>query len=129
VTAGSPARGGEEVVAYAVGLGLTTPAVPTGQPAATATPAYETFVLDFNFRPNALATRPMQPTLLWLPPGVYFPLYSGLTPGFVGLYQINFVVPPPPAGIQACFGTVQSNLTVSVGGQTSFDGAGICVAP
>jgi len=42
VTLGSPAHGGEEVVAYAVGLGLTTPAVPTGQAASTATPTYET---------------------------------------------------------------------------------------
>jgi uncharacterized protein (TIGR03437 family) len=57
------------------------------------------------------------------------PLYSGLVPGYVGLYQINFIVPPPPAGTQSCSGTVQSNLTVSVGGLASFDGAGICVAP
>ena len=45
------------------------------------------------------------------------------------LDQINFVVPQPPAGTQACSGAVQSNLTVSVGGLTSFDGAGICAAP
>ena len=38
-------------------------------------------------------------------------------------------VPQPPAGTQACSGAVQSNLTVSVGGLTSFDGAGICAAP
>jgi uncharacterized protein (TIGR03437 family) len=131
VTSGSPAQGGEEVVAYAVGLGLTTPAVPTGQAAATATPTYQTFSLDFNFRQNALATKPMRPTVIpvLLPTSLYSPLYSGLVPGYVGLYQINFVVPQPPAGIEACSGTVQSNLTVSVGGQTSFDGAGICVAP
>ena len=74
VTSGSPARGSEEVVAYAVGLGLTTPAVPTGQPAATATPTYQTFFLDFNFRSNALATQPMQPTAIpvLLPTSLYF---------------------------------------------------------
>jgi len=131
VTAGSPAQGSEELVAYAVGLGLTTPAVPTGQTAATPTPTDETFVLDFNFRPNALATQPMAPAAIpfLLPTSLYVPLYSGLAPGFVGLYQINFVVPQPPAGTQACSGAVQSNLTVSVGGLTSFDGAGICAAP
>lgn len=55
-------------------------------------------------------------------------MYSGLTPGFVGLYQINFILPSTPVGTQACSGAVQSNLTVSVGGTASFDGAGICVA-
>jgi uncharacterized protein (TIGR03437 family) len=131
VASGHPAQGGEEVVAYAVGLGLTTPAVPTGQAAATATPTSETFVLDFNFRPNALATQPMQPSSCGTCPGPVrpVPLYSGLVPGYVGLYQINFIVPPPPVGVQPCSGTVQSNLTVSVGGLASFDGAGICVAP
>lgn len=128
VTAGSPAQANEEVVIYAVGLGLTTPSVPTGQPASTAAPTNETFNLTFNFRPNALPDQPIQPTGA-LPPILPRPVYSGLTPGFVGLYQINFVVPPAPAGTQACSGAVQSNLTVSVGGMTSFDGAGICVAP
>lgn len=131
VSAGSPAKGGEVVVAYAVGLGATTPAVRTGQAAATATPASQTFSLDFNFRPNALATQPMPPMFEpgVLPTSLYTPLYSGLTPGFVGLYQVNFIVPTPPSGVEPCSGTIQSNLTVSVGGQYSFDGAGICVAP
>jgi uncharacterized protein (TIGR03437 family) len=129
VTAASPAQTGEEVVAYAAGLGITVPAVGTGEAATTATPTYETFLLDFNFRPNALATEPLQPTTPGLPPaGSNVPLYSGLVPGEVGLYQINFTVPTPPASIQPCSGAVQSNLTVSVGGLASFDGAGICVA-
>ena len=126
VASGSPAYGGEEIVAYAVGLGPTAPAVPTGRAAATATPTSETFLLDFNFRPNALATQPLQPFPIiingaWpipssllirpatdgLPSG---PLFSGLVAGYVGLYQINFVVPQVPVGIEACsFGTIQSN--------------------
>jgi len=132
VTQGNPAQGGEELVAYAVGLGLTTPAVKTGQAAATATPASEAFVLDFDFRPNALATKPTLPyvgSCCAPPPVLPAPLYSGLVPGYVGLYQINFVLPQPPVGVQACSGTAVSNLTVSVGGQSSFDGAGICVTP
>jgi len=137
VTSASPARGGEVLVVYAVGLGLTNPLVRTGQAAVTAAPTNETFSLDFDFRPNALANQPVvlcscpasAPNCPLPCPVLPQPLYAGLTPGFVGLYQINFIVPPPPVGTQPCSGTVQSNLTVSVGGQNSFDGAGICVAP
>jgi len=140
VAAWNPARGGEEIVAYAVGLGPTTPAVPTGQAAATATPTSETLALDFDFRPDALATLPFPQLFIISARPFLFPqaapdgqppapLFSGLVQGYVGLYQINFVVPQPPLGVRACSGAVQSNLTVSVGGLNSFDGAGICVAP
>ena len=63
--------------------------------------------------------------------------FAGLTPGAVGLYQINFVVPPPAVGTRPCVASssalingnvIQSNLTVSLGSVFSFDGAGICVA-
>jgi len=130
VSAGSPAAGGEEVVVYAVGLGSTNPAVPTGQAATAATPTNQTFNLDFNFRPNALASKPIPPAAIpeaAIPSDIYFPVYTGLAPGYVGLYQINLIVAQPPAGLQPCSGAVLSNLTVSVGGLNSFDGAGICV--
>jgi uncharacterized protein (TIGR03437 family) len=130
-----PASGAEELVAYATGLGQTNPPLTTGTPAANSSPAVSAFNLDFNYRPNALAT---QPSTVYPPANP--PLFAGSTQGFVGLYQINFVIPPPPAGLQPCSnldfiadgpvgGLVQSNLTVSVGSLVSFDGAGICVAP
>jgi uncharacterized protein (TIGR03437 family) len=127
VTSASPAAGGEVLVAYAVGLGLTNPTVPTGRAATVATPTTEIFVLDFNYRPNALATRP--PQFAYFPGSLIIPMYTGLVPGYVGLYQVNFVLPPTPAGTVACGTGVQTNLTVSLGGRTSFDGAGICVSP
>jgi uncharacterized protein (TIGR03437 family) len=126
----SPAMAGEELVAYATGLGQTNPSLTTGQPAAQSSPTVATFHLDFNYRPNALATWPLSASAV--------ALFSGATKGFIGLYQINFIVPPAPQGLAACASAgvtpdvaneIFSNLTVSVGSIFSFDGAGICVAP
>jgi uncharacterized protein (TIGR03437 family) len=134
VSASSPASFGEALTAWVFGLGQTNPAATTGKPASLA-PTAETFHLNFNYQINALPAQPYtgEPDRVPL-----VPLFSGLAPGYVGLYQVNFTVPPgPPNGIEQCAqpGTValggnapQSNLTVSIGGQFSFDGAGICVA-
>ncbi len=127
----APAKAGEELVAYAVGLGATNPATPSGQPAKQPTPTVESFTLDFNFHPNALASKPVFSAGL----PAQAPLFAGLTPEYPGLYQINFRVPPLPSGVSPCAsgaapvqgGLVTTNLTVSVGGTASFDGAGICV--
>lgn len=130
VSATIPASPGEEVVAYATGLGETIPALTTGQPAAQSSPTVTTFGIDFNYRANALATKPLTNAIA--------PLFTGATQGFTGLYQVNFIVPPPTANLPLCLGTasvppgaitVQSNLTVSIGSNFSFDGAGICVSP
>lgn len=121
VSSTDPASAGEELVAYAVGLGATNPATPTGQAVSAATPTVETFRIGFNFAGNVLPSSP--------PGSAPAPLYTGLTPNYAGLYQINFVVPSPPAGLPACGGLGPSaNLTVSVGGLNSFDGAAICVS-
>jgi uncharacterized protein (TIGR03437 family) len=135
VSAILPAKSGEELVAYATGLGQTNPPLTTGQLAAQSSPTVAAFNLDFNYRANALATAPGA-----VGSAVTAPLFTGATKGFIGLYQINFMVPPPPAGTYPCVdfavpaatspGTaVQSNLTVSVGSNFSFDGVGICVTP
>jgi uncharacterized protein (TIGR03437 family) len=133
VSAASPASAGEALIAYAVGLGATNPAVTTGQRATQPTRTAETFRLGFDFRPNALPSLPAFSQATPEIASLATPLYTGLTPGYAGLYQINFVVPELPPGLAPCgFGQgssfVNTNLTVSVGGQTSFDGAAICVS-
>jgi hypothetical protein len=52
-----------------------------------------------------------------------------LLPGAVGIYQIKFTVPALPAGTPACGDSIRSNLTVSVGRISSYDGVAICVDP
>ena len=133
VSAILPAVAGEELTAYATGLGATTPALVTGQPDAQSSPTVTSFGLDFNYRVNALATRPNG-----VGAPASSPLFTGATKGFVGLYQVNFIIPEPPAGLPPCVDNaaiavggiaVLSNLTVSLGSNFSFDGAGICVTP
>lgn len=130
VSAGSPAKAGEALTAWAAGLGGASQGffgefqIPTF-PISTLV----TFRVAYNFTPNALANKPG--------PNALEALYSGLVAGYAGLYQINFTVPSVPPGTAPCAkpgsyvagaNVVQSNLTVSFGGNFSFDGAGICVA-
>jgi uncharacterized protein (TIGR03437 family) len=140
VSAKNPAQSGEELVAYAVGLGQTIEPQTTGKALAISAPTSTLYAVDFNYRWNALATKPLGPSLSDVPPPTPYamPLFTGATPGFVWLYQINFIVPPAPAGLPPCVdataggpyaNVVQSNLTVSIGSVFSFDGAGICVQP
>lgn len=138
VSAKNPAKSGEELVAYAVGLGQTSPPLQTGRIVGAAARTLVNYTLDFNYRRNALPTRPPPVDTEGDRASVPRPLYAGATPGYVGLYQVNFVVPPIPPGTPPCAeitgpqpptaNIVYSNLTVSVGGRFSFDGAGICVA-
>lgn len=70
----SPVAPGGIIVVYCQGLGAVSPAVPTGAPVSTISETVNPVTLTVGGR-NALVT------------------YAGLTPGSVGLYQINAVVP------------------------------------
>ncbi len=77
VDAAHPAKPGEFLVMYLAGLGATNPAVASGQPSPSSEPfaritAAATVMVDAQTAPT---------------------VFSGLTPGFAGLYQINFQVP------------------------------------
>jgi uncharacterized protein (TIGR03437 family) len=94
---GTPAAVGEMIVIYCTGLGAVTPAVKEGSPAPI-TPPLSTTV------------NPVTVTIGGKSAQVAF---SGLTPGFAGLYQVNAVV---PGGITTGDAVP---VVLSVAGQTS----------
>src|ERR1019366_291667 len=105
VAADAPGKAGEILVIYAFGLGQTTPAVKTGSATPTPAPVLDpasrlgsgrTLELQYDFRPNAEPSRPfnvltgvISPTPPTGPVILLAPVFVGLTPGQVGLYQIN----------------------------------------
>ncbi len=79
VTPSQPASKGEVIIIYVTGLGPVYPTVPTGVPAT-----------------GAAAIQPpcTQPYVTFGNTGFATALYAGITPGFVGLYQMNVQLSP-----------------------------------
>jgi uncharacterized protein (TIGR03437 family) len=140
VSADSAAQPGEEVVIWAYGLGSTTPTPATGQasPAPAATLSSAIF-LQFDFTSNAMPSPPFINQSSAAP--ILTPDFAGLTPGQIGLYQVNVTLPSTIPAVPACgqtcpghiacltYSSVQSNLTIDIGANLSWDGAAICVRP
>ena len=78
VDASAPAAAGDTIELFATGLGATSPAVPSGQGAPGA-------------EPLARVVANVQANIAGQNAHVDF---AGLAPNFVGLYQVNVVVPP-----------------------------------
>ncbi|HMD71212.1 MAG TPA: S8 family serine peptidase [Bryobacteraceae bacterium] len=96
VTAANPARRGDTLELYLNGLGPVTITPPSGEPTPATQPLSYTGVLPTVTIGGVAAQVP----------------FSGLAPGFVGLYQVNAVVPSnAPTGSQP--------LVVSIGGVSS----------
>ena len=99
VGADSPAHPGESIVIYLAGMGATNPPVPSD----TQAPG-----------PPTLATAVVQPVVKVNGQTAQIE-FAGLTPGGIGLYQINFVVPTGvPAGslpLTVAQGTANANAT------------------
>ncbi len=96
VSLAAPAKAGEYLVAYLAGLGDTDHTVVTGDASPSSPLARPVVQLSLNV--GTAANVPVE--------------FAGLTPGLVGLYQMNFQV---PSGLTA--GNL--NVTVTQGGQTS----------
>ena len=79
-SATNAAERGSVVQIFVTGLGATDPVVASGQPAPG--------------NPTALVTAAVEARIGGQPAAVQF---AGLAPGFVGLYQVNVVVPPEVA--------------------------------
>jgi len=77
VDAGNPVTAGDVVVIYCTGMGATQPTVVSGQAAPSA-------------EPLAHVAGPVTATVGGKPAVVQF---AGLTPGFIGLYQVNVQIP------------------------------------
>jgi uncharacterized protein (TIGR03437 family) len=73
----NPAKRGEYLIMYLIGLGATNPPVATGSPSPGVEPL----------------GRPTTPTIVTIDGAPVEVVFSGLTPFGVGLYQINFKVP------------------------------------
>ena len=129
VSVASPATTGEEISIWALGLGPVQSPIAAGQAPSSPLPSFPSYIsVAFDAHPNALAARPPASDVNAL----LTPVFVGLAPNYVGLYQINVIVPALPAGTPPCdnyFHGVESNLTISVIGSSSFDGIGICVQP
>ena len=94
---GSPVAAGDVVVIYTIGLGPTSPPVSSGT-ASPSSPLAEIKV------PTSVCFG--TPTPFFTPPCAT-PQFVGLTPGFVGLYQVNVQI---PSGLKS--GTTALTLTV-----------------
>lgn len=84
VNVAAPAVRGETVVLYLTGLGAVTPAVKDGTAAPSSTLAKSNSVLSIYLNgvcPNAPNCNASNIA------------YQGLTPGYAGLYQVNFTIP------------------------------------
>jgi uncharacterized protein (TIGR03437 family) len=106
VTAANPALPGETIIAYLTGMAPAVPTVPDGQPALNN---------PLSVVPQINTEQEIDQILLYvgdaLPwPDTFSPLgrpsclisFIGLTPGAVGLYQVNFVLPQgTPPGYQS----------------------------
>lgn len=135
VNPANPAKPGETLVAYALGLGRVVNPVRAGEAVKEANAVAGDIYLRFEYGDVPPAGMPER-LAESAPRNIS---YAGLTPGYAGLYQLNFTVPPLPDSPVPCTRPAQENLTVTMSGVftfglggrnvTSFDRIRLCVTP
>ncbi len=132
VSLSAKASVGEMLSMYAVGLGGTRPAVPAGTLTPEPAPVtLQQFMMQYSYAidPSASSSSPISPGV---PAQISF---TGLAPGQIGVYQVNFTVPAPPSNARSCDplnqdGTTNpdgTNLVLTLSGGYSLNSARICV--
>ena len=114
---GPPPVAGDILTIYLVGLGTTNPSVPNGQVTPAPAPTLRDGVfVDLVFGANAGPSVPAMNQPAGQQAKVTF---AGLSPGQIGLYQINVQLPETFPSIPACGVngdlTVASNLAINIG--------------
>lgn len=93
-----PAKAGDILIVYAIGMGQTTPAIQTGEAAPTK-PLDNVPNVKVCFGGNTPFAKA----------DCFTPSFAGLSPNFVGLYQLNVMVPAGlPSGTESFYFTVGS---------------------
>ena len=128
----NPAKEGEALTMYAVGLGLTEPPARTGRVSSGATVVSpDRFRMGVTLEPNGTPRPTTDPvTGEALPDQIPAPItYAGLVEGYTGLYQVNFVVPVLPPDTRTCDrrSEYRGNVTVSIGTAYGYSGGALCV--
>jgi uncharacterized protein (TIGR03437 family) len=96
-----PAKAGDTLTLWAIGLGPTSPSVATGQPAPSSEPLARLTSMPVVTFGGGVGS----PTAV--------PLFAGLSPTYAGLYQVNVTIPDnAPKGdvyVSLAFGSATSN--------------------
>ena len=112
---------GDDLMMGAFGLGAVSGAA-TGKTTFSLPVPSNAFVMSVEFAPNATPRRLIAGTG-GLPITTYF---IGLSR--VGVYQVDFPVPPLPVGTPSCDGKkIRSNATITLAGPNSFDGVRLSI--
>ncbi len=132
VDEGHPAVRGGSIVLYAFGLGPTNPPVVTGTAAAEGAEVIDSVKRQLSVRFSVFRNASGGLPRYWEtePVGVMsVPAYVGLTPGQVGLYQINVRIPESLEIPLGCGDGTRSNVLVKVTTARGTENVPVCVAP